>query len=112
MVKKADVYVEEFMVMYKEILTQKERIGPLITKNAFVDTAMFICNRLIAEVKEIAEMRHAKSDLAFTAIIKEQDRKWKAIARRLNDKKLPFNAHPDAFQIVWNQFHSNMMKHD
>ena len=114
MIKKADAYVQDFVIKYEEILSDLEPSDSFANdeKVAFVDTVIFICDRLIAEVKEIVEMRHAKSELAFTAVIKEQDQKWKAIVRRLAKNELPFNIHPDAFQKVWNQFHSNMMKHD
>jgi len=110
MVKKADAYVLEFLDVYKGKLLNKKRVGSLSIKEAFVDSVTTICTRLIMEVKEIMKMRKATSDLAFTAVIKEQNQKWRAIARRLGDKKLPFNAHPDSFQIVWDQFKTQMMK--
>ena len=37
----------------------------------------------ISEVKTIGEMRHAKSDDSFVAIVKEQERKWRAFVRML-----------------------------
>jgi len=46
-----------------------------------------IANSFIAEIEEIAEMRHAKSNEAMIAIIIEQDRKWKAFARGIDDIK-------------------------
>jgi len=106
MIKKADDYTRDFVIKYEEILSDIALGVPFhdAEKKAFIDTVIFICNRLIAEIKEIAEMRHAKSDLALMAIVKEQDQKWKAVARRLYAKKLSFDVHSDAFQIVWNQF--------
>ncbi len=114
MIKKADVFVEEFMVIFNENevgklqrkdddtlerleLTAKDK------KDALVTAALSICQRLIGEIKDIADMRRAKSDIALEAIVKEQDRKWKAIVRRLDGDKLPLIPHPDAFQMVWGQ---------
>ena len=40
-----------------------------------------IVRAFMLEVKEIAEMRHARSNESFISIFDEQDRKWKAFAR-------------------------------
>ena len=108
MIKKADAYVQEFI----DILDGLKVKGVKTEKEDFVDTIIFICKQLVMEIKEIMLSRRATSDSAFMAVVKEQDQKWKAIARRLAKIELPFNTHPDAFQKVWGQFQSNMMKHD
>jgi len=113
MIKKADDYARDFVIKYEEILSD---IEPGVSfcdaeKKALIDTVVFICQQLVMEIKEIMLMRKATSDSAFMAVVKEQDRKWRAIVRRLAKKELPFNINPDAFQKIWSQFHSNMMKH-
>ena len=104
MIKKADVYVQEFMDVFEEKKECK------VAEDALRDTVIEICQRLIEEVKEIMLMRKAISDTAFEAVIKEQDRKWKAIIRRLDPNKFPLNINPKAFQLVWAFFKVEMMK--
>lgn len=41
------------------------------------------CIQMLEEIKEIAEVRHARSDGAIAAIFEEQHRKWMSIVRRL-----------------------------
>ena len=116
MIKKADVYVQEFMEVFKENVEGKihELTGLDAIKNmekqkanekeALITTVLLICQRLIMEINDIADMRHAKSVMAMEAIVKEQERKWTAIVRRLDIDKLPMLPSPDSFQIVWGQF--------
>jgi predicted TIM-barrel fold metal-dependent hydrolase len=105
MVKKADIYVQEFTAAYSSLISTGHD-----ERKAFVDTIVIICNRLITEVKEIMLMRKATSDMAFEAVIKEQDKKWQAIVRRLDAMQLPFSAQLDAFQMVWGTFRTQMEK--
>jgi len=107
MIKKADTYVREFVDTLNEFKIKSVKTE----KEDFVDTVIDICQRLIMEIEEIMLKRKATSDLAFEAVVKEQDQKWKAIVRRLAKRELPFDVHPDAFLKVWGQFHTNMMKH-
>ena len=51
------------------------------------DTLESIIKEFWAEVDEIAKTRHARSNQAYFAILDEQDRKWKAFARRVGDVK-------------------------
>ncbi len=97
MIKKADVFVQEFMEVFDANKTTGE-------KAAVITAVIFICQRLIEEIKEIADMRRAESVIALEAIVKEQDRKWKAVVRRLDPDKLPLVPEPEAFQIVWGQY--------
>lgn len=45
-------------------------------------TAKELVCELVVETGEIAKMRHAKSNDALLSILQEQDRKWKAFARK------------------------------
>jgi hypothetical protein len=76
--KKTEEHVVDFMEMYKN--EQKF----CNTVDAVVDPVILICRRLIVEIKE-------------------KDRKWKAIARRLPDG-LDKVVNQDAFIKVWEHF--------
>lgn len=104
MIKKADIYAQEFMGVFEEKKMCKD------AEDALRETIVEICNRLIMEVKEIMIMRKATSDIAFEAVIKEQDRKWKAVIRRLDPNKFPLNINPEAFILLWGMFKVEMMK--
>jgi len=44
-----------------------------------------IAREFILEIRTIAEQRKAKKDMALVAIVKEQEQKWKAFCKRVND---------------------------
>lgn len=52
-----------------------------------------IVKEMVFEIEEIAKMRHARSNEAFISIFEEQDRKWRAFVRMVNDP----NIRPDGF---------------
>lgn len=45
------------------------------------DELIDIATAMVMETKALAEARHIKEDRAMTAIIREQDEKWKAFVR-------------------------------
>lgn len=47
-------------------------------------TLFDIAQAFVDEVKELVEMRNAKSNEACVSILDEQDRKWKAFSRRID----------------------------
>jgi hypothetical protein len=64
----------------------KEYAEELLRNNLNNESISSLLISLANEVKEIAETRHAKSNGAFVSIMKEQDLKWRAIARIVEDK--------------------------
>lgn len=54
-------------------------------------TLIGIARQFIDEVESLCKDRHAVSDAAFIAVLKEQDKKWRAFARLVPDVK------PDGF---------------
>lgn len=70
----------------KEYATQYENDGK--TQKALYRVWLM----MFSEFKELAEKRHAESDLAAVAIFKELNLKWQAFARIVND-----GIRPDGF---------------
>lgn len=104
MILKADDYVRDFMKMYEVELERRIDI-----QEALVDPVILICRRLIVEFKEIGILRKAQCNEAWDAILKEQDRKWKAIVRRLPNG-LDEVVNSDAFINVWEHFKNEVDK--
>lgn len=101
--KNAKEHAQNFM----EIYADDSKFGE---KKALTNTVILICQRLITEVKEIGLARKAHCNSAWEAIVKEQNRKWVAIVRRLDHDKLPLIPQPDAFQVVWDHFKVEVIK--
>ena len=63
------------------------------------ETLLVIAQSFVREVSELAKTRGAKSHSARAAILDEQDRKWKAFARRT------VGINPDGFvELIKDQF--------
>ena len=103
--KNAKEHASDFMELYKDA----SKFGG-DEKKALITTVILICQNLIAEVKEIGLMRKAHCDSAWKAIIKEQNRKWVAIVRRLDFDRLVLIPQSDAFQTVWEHFKNEINK--
>lgn len=101
--KNAKEHAQDFM----EIYVDESRFGE---EKALTNTVILICRRLIAEVKEIGLTRKARCHSAWEAIVKEQNRKWSAIVKRLDHDKLVLIPQSDAFQTVWDHFKVEVIK--
>ena len=61
--------------------------------NPTIQTLTEIIKQMVFEIKEIGEMRHAKSDESFLSIFNEQQKKWQAFISLVGDS----NIRPDGF---------------
>lgn len=88
---KAAEYVEQIRAMLKAppLLstiyddTPTEKDGPA----AVEDIGVKVCFGLLREARALAEARGAKTDAAWIACVYEQNEKWRAIVRRLEDPR-------------------------
>jgi hypothetical protein len=59
-----------------------------------IDTVINLATEVVLETKAIASKRNVQTDAAMTAILREQEDKWKAFARRCPSVR------PGAFKLV------------
>jgi len=109
---KADAYANLFMETYEDQLRKHEGDDQAVKHVACVDTIIHICKKMIMEIKEIGVGRKVHCDSAFEAIIREQNQKWRAIVKRLQQYRhiLPLIPSPLAFQKVWDAFKQDIDK--
>ena len=109
---KADAYANLFMQTYEEQLRKQEDRDQAAKDTACIDTIIHICHKMIMEVKELGVKRKANCNSAWEAIIREQNQKWQAIVRRLQQYRhlLPLIPSPLSFQKVWNTFKQDIDK--
>jgi len=75
-------------------------------QNPSTETLREIAESFMQEINEIAQMRHAKGNDAYFAILDEQDRKWRAFARCIDGikedgfERLVEKVHPEV-HAVW-----------
>ena len=103
---KADDYANLFMQTYEDLLHKREGREQADKDTACIDTIIIICHKMIGEIKDIGDKRKAHCASAWEAILKEQNQKWRAIAKRLQKQRhiLSLIPGPDAFQKVWDSF--------
>ncbi len=56
--------------------------------NPTIQTLAEIVKEMVLEIREIYEMRHGKSDGALKAIFNEQEEKWRAFVRLVDDPNI------------------------
>jgi hypothetical protein len=61
------------------------------------DELVEIARDFILEIKTIAEQRKAKKDMAIVKIVREQEQKWEAFCRHVNDP----NVRTDGFMRLF-----------
>jgi len=87
-IMKADEYAEK----YKQYLVNPPKDlwkgRPEDARWDKTDALIAICHDLFFEITDIMLNRRAQSDLALLAVLREQDQKWIAILRRLNDSEI------------------------
>jgi len=93
---KADDYVKRFLEYKQNPPKVWDSIPDGVESDPLLDAILGICLDLIRESKEIASARHAKSGSATEAILREQNQKFLAFARRLPDEPIP----PGMFKLV------------
>jgi hypothetical protein len=74
-------------------------MAEIFQANPTPETLVKIACAMDAETSEIGKARGIKTDASFLALIKEQDNKWQAFARRCPE------VNPLAFRLVMQKLH-------
>jgi len=103
---KANDYANLYLKTYEDQLHMAEGREQSDKDAAAVDSIIIVCQKMILEIKDIGVQRKAHCASAWDAIIREQNQKWRAVVRRLQQHRdsLPLIPSPHAFQKVWDVF--------